>query len=114
MSQGIFNFPDQPKGTTLDARDFEIEDVTTDLVSVDIVFEKDGAATITPTVTITSTTPPWEFTMNAVGANDMEIEEGIHTYAIRTIDENGEDGTEKYIAGTINITASPPFPEITP
>jgi hypothetical protein len=112
MIQGIFNFPDQVRGSTFLARDFEIEDVTTTLVSVDMVFAKDGAATITPTITITSTTPPWAFTMDAVSANDMEIEEGIHTYAIRTIDTDGENGAEKYITGQINILPSPPFPVI--
>jgi hypothetical protein len=50
--------------------------------------------------------------MESVSANDLEIEEGIHTYAIRTIDTNGEEGTEKYIAGQINILPSPPFSEI--
>ena len=112
MIQGIFNFPDQVKGTTFISRDFEIEDVTTTLVSVDMVFAKDGTATITPTITITSTSPPWAFTMESVSANDMEIEEGIHTYAIRTIDTEGEIGAEKYITGQINILPSPPFPAI--
>jgi hypothetical protein len=112
MTREPFNFPDQVKGTTLKARDFEIEDVDTTLVSVDMIFSKDGIATITPTITITSTTDPWGFTMDTVSANDMAIEEGLHTYAIRTIDTNGEDGTEKYIHGQINILPSPPFPEI--
>jgi len=112
MTREPFNFPDQVKGTTLKARDFSIEDVTTTLVSVDMVFSKDGVATIEPTITITSTTDPWEFTMEAVSANDMEIEEGIHTYAIRTIDTDGEEGTEKYINGQITILPSPPFPVI--
>jgi len=112
MKQGIFNFPDQVKGTTFKARDFEIEDVTTTLESVRMVFAKDGAATLEPTITIISATPPWLFTMEAVNASDMDLEEGIHTYAIETIDENGELGTEKFIAGQITILPSPPFPAI--
>jgi hypothetical protein len=108
-TQGTFDFPDHVQGTTLKARDFVIEGVETDLVSADIVFEKDGVTTIPATLTITSTAPPWAFTMEAVDASDTEVEEGIHTYAVRTIDENGEGGTEKYIAGTINILPSPTF-----
>jgi hypothetical protein len=109
MNQGIYNFPDQVKGTTLPQVSFTIEDVTTTLVSVSMVFEKDGAATLTPSMTITSTSPPWAFRMNAVSANTMEIEEGIHTYAIRTVDTNGVTGAQKYLAGEINILPSPPF-----
>jgi hypothetical protein len=112
MNQGIFNFPDQVQGTTLAQRNFIIEDVTTTLVSVSMVFEKDGATTLTPSITITSTSPPWAFRMNAISANTMEIEEGIHTYAIRTVDTNGVTGAQKYIAGQINILPSPTFSAI--
>lgn len=113
MTQGIFNFPDQVKGTTFKARDFEIgEDVETTLESVRMVFMKDGVATLEPTMTITRSIPPWLFTMEPVNASDMDLEEGIHTYAIETIDENGEIGTEQYITGQINILPSPPFPVI--
>lgn len=112
MTQGIFNFPNQVKGTTLKARLFEIEGVTTELESVRMVFEKDGVVTLEPTMVITSSVDPWEFSMESVNASDMELEEGIHTFAIMTVDENGELGTEKYIAGSMEITASPPFPAI--
>ncbi len=106
--QGIFNFPDQVKGATLPARSFLFYSGQTppaNLSTVALKFYKDGAVTLTPSMTITNSAT-WEFNMNTVAGASMNLEEGIHDFDIKTTDAAGT--IEFFIRGTINILPSAP------
>jgi hypothetical protein len=106
--QGTFNFPDQVKGATLPARSFLFYDGQTppaNLTTVVLKFYKDGAVTLTPSMTITSAST-WAFNMNLVAGASMALEEGIHDFDIKTTDAAGT--IEFFVRGTINILPSAP------
>lgn len=108
MTQGIFIWPDQVTGTTLKERTFQItvngSAPAHSLSAVSVKFAKDGAVTLTPTVTITNAAS-WQFTVGPVAASSMGLAEGIHEFDIKTTDSAGT--VEKYVRGTINILPSP-------
>ena len=107
-TQGVFIFPDHVKGTTLKEQSFTVvvAGLATTLVSASIKFAKDGAVTLTPSVTVTTATAgAWVLKMNTVAASSMGLAVGIHTYDIQTTDSAGT--VEKFVRGTINILPSP-------
>ena len=106
--QGTFNFPDHVKGSTLPSRSFLFYDGQTppaNLTTVVMKFYKDGAVTLTPSMTITSASV-WAFNMNSVAGASMALEEGIHDFDIKTTDAAGT--IEFFVRGTINILPSAP------
>jgi len=107
-SQAFFQWPDTPQGTTLDARTFVVEingsAPSNVLSAVSVVFAKNGAATLTPAVTITNAAT-WAFTVGPVAAADMGLADGVHTFDIETTDAAGN--VKKYVAGEIKILPSP-------
>ena len=108
MTQGVFIWPDHVTGTTLKARPFQVQindaNPAATLSAVSVVFAKDGATTLTPTVTINNATT-WTFTVGPVAAATMAIAEGVHEYDIETTDSAGV--VRKYVRGTITILPSP-------
>ena len=106
--QGTFNFPDHVKGSTLPSRSFLFYDGQTppaNLTTVVMKFYKDGAVTLTPSMTITSASV-WAFNMNSVAGASMALEEGIHDFDIKTTNAAGT--IEFFVRGTINILPSAP------
>jgi len=107
-AQNTYRLPDTVKGTTLKAENFEvlINDVapTPDLSSVTCVLAKDGVATLTPTITITSAAN-WQFTVGPVAAASMGLEEGLHVGDIKTTDATGI--VQKYCRLELQILPSP-------
>lgn len=107
-AQNTFRFPDIVAGTTLEAQAFEvlINDAapSVQLDTVTCVFAKDGVATITPTVTITSAAN-WQFTVDTVDPADTAVVAGLHTGDIKTTDVDGN--VAKYIKVEINVLPSP-------
>lgn len=107
-TQGVFIFPDQVARTTFKERSFTIvvAGLATTLSSASMKFSKDGATTLTPSVTVTTATAgAWVLKMNTVAAASMDLSPGIHTYDIKTTDSVGT--VEKFVRGTINILPSP-------
>jgi len=107
-SQGTFNWPDLVAGTTMKARTFQVTvngaAPANSLSAVSVKFAKDGAVTLTPTVTITNAAT-WVFTVGPTAASSTALESGIHEFDIKTTDSAGV--VEKYVAGTITVKPSP-------
>jgi len=107
-AQGLKKWPDTVSGTTLGAMSFQVivneSAPTNSLASASAVFAKDGAITLTPTVTITSAAN-WQFTVGPVAASSMDLEEGIHVGDLLTVDSAGIE--KKYVKTEIKILPSP-------
>ena len=108
QSQNEYIWPDTVKGTAMKAVRFVVEKngttPSTTLTAVSVKFAKDGAVTISPTVTINDAAT-WDFTVNTVAASSMGIAEGIHVGDIKTTDSAGD--VEKYVRAQITILPSP-------
>ena len=106
--QGIFNFPPQVKGATLPARSFLFYASQTppaNLSTVVMKFYKDGAVTLTPSMTITNAAT-WAFNMNSVAGASMPLAVGNHDFDIKTTDAAGT--VEFFLRGTMTILPSAP------
>ena len=108
MIQGVLNLPDQVARTTFHAitASVTVGDAVPDfpLESASLVFRKDGEETLEIPVTI-NIASSWDITIGPVAAEDMDMETGIHTYDLLTVDSAGNK--EKYVGGTMKILYSP-------
>lgn len=106
-AQGIYNWQDTIVGTTVPAQAFQVTEnggtPAASLVSATAIFSKDGATTITATVTITDATL-WKMTVAKITkAQTIAAGIGIHQFELHTVDSNGVD--DAYLAGTLPIIA---------